>query len=409
MLEKNDRLGDRYRIVYQIHQGSMGAVYKAQDDLRGCDVAVKHFLCFDKELKREQFIRQAKLLTRLRHPALPEVHDYFTEEIGQFLVMEYIDGGHLAQVLQESNNPFPLNQVLGWANQLLETLEYIHDHRPPVIHNNIKPYNLKVKPNGTVMLLDFGLPKNSTTLILPGRSQYGHIPPYAAPESLKSEEADQRSDLYSLGATLYHLMTNRLPHDALTRESVIKMGHPDPLWKESNLDLHIPSWVIRIVRRAVELRPQDRWQSALEMRSALISMDDIPRMPPLDLVSLNNSGSTPSQPQVLGRHPTRKQRRQKTSRKDSGKITKPQSMAYHQQDTTNSLLEPLIMLFSRIIYRLIDLTSLLIDEIKKALIALVDHFIRQPAAFKRVLKVIFFVIIPFIVVVIYFAIKIFLM
>src|SRR5947209_15652206 len=231
MLAPGTVLQNRYRVERQIGEGGMGAVYVATDERFGSTVALKETFFEDPGL-RKAFEREARLLNHLRHPALPRVSDHFTEGPGQFLVMEYIAGEDLSEMLKERGGGFPVSQVLAWADQLLDALEYLHTQRPPVIHRDIKPQNLKLTPRGEVILLDFGLSKTSAvglTKATTSVSVLGYTPQYAPFEQINGSGTDVRSDLYSLAATLYHLFTGVPPTDALTRAQSVMNGQADPL------------------------------------------------------------------------------------------------------------------------------------------------------------------------------------
>jgi len=161
MLEPNTILQNRYVILRLIAQGGMGAVYEAKDRRLGHLVALKETF-FSDELMRRAFEREAWLLASLRHAALPKVSDHFTEDGGQFLVMEFIPGIDLGKLLERQNKPFALAEVLHWGDQLLGALEYLHKQDPPVIHRDIKPQNLKLTAENEIILLDLGpkVPRN---------------------------------------------------------------------------------------------------------------------------------------------------------------------------------------------------------------------------------------------------------
>ena len=160
MIAPDTLLQNRYLVQKQIGQGGMGAVYMATDQRFGSTVALKETFFNDPNLLKA-FEREARLLNHLRHPALPRVSDHFTEEDGQFLVMEFIPGADLSEMLKEKSAPFPASDVLEWADQLLDALEYLHTHEPPVIHRDIKPQNLKLTSRRHIVLLDFGLAKGT--------------------------------------------------------------------------------------------------------------------------------------------------------------------------------------------------------------------------------------------------------
>jgi serine/threonine protein kinase len=271
MIESGTLLQNRYRVVRQIGQGGMGAVYVATDERFSSTVAVKQTFFDDPTLSRA-FEREAHLLNHLRHTALPKVSDHFTEGAGQFLVMEFIEGSDLSELLKERNgSAFPVADVLAWADALLDALDYLHTHEPQVIHRDIKPQNLKLTPRGQIVLLDFGLAKgNSTeTRANPTASVFGYSRNYAPLEQIQGTGTDARSDLYSLAATLYHLLTGAAPVDALTRASAIINSQPDPLRPAHLAHAQVPAAVGEILRRAMSQNAAHRQTSAAEMRAAL--------------------------------------------------------------------------------------------------------------------------------------------
>src|SRR6185436_7076127 len=134
---------NRYRIVRKLGQGGMGAIYEAVDNRVSCVVALKETLAAAVPNSKEAFYREAALLANLRHPCLPKVMDYFTEDGGEFLVMEFIGGQDLLQLLLQHDGPLPQVKVLAWAIELLKLLEYLHKHEPPILHRDVKPANLK--------------------------------------------------------------------------------------------------------------------------------------------------------------------------------------------------------------------------------------------------------------------------
>src|SRR5437660_657291 len=204
MLAADTVLQGRYRIVRQLGQGGMGAVYEAIDERLDTTVALKETLFTDEKL-RKQFEREARLLARMHHPALPRVSDHFNEAEGQFLVMQYIAGEDLAAMLTQRNSPFPQQEVLRWADQLCDALDYLHTQDPQIIHRDIKPQNLKRTARGQIVLLDFGLAKGSAgpmTAVTTSASIYGYTPNYAPLEQIQGLGTAARSDLYSLSAAV---------------------------------------------------------------------------------------------------------------------------------------------------------------------------------------------------------------
>jgi serine/threonine protein kinase len=272
MLAPNTILQNRYRIVRKLGQGGMGAIYEAIDSRVNCVVALKETLVGSSLSSREAFHREAELLANLRHPALPKVMDYFDEGDGEFLVMEFIPGQDLAQLLTLRDGPFPQLQVIRWAIELLKLLEYLHTHEPPIVHRDIKPSNLKATAQGEIFLLDFGLAKGATGQMLTvetDRSVPGYTPIYAPIEQILGHGTDPRSDLYSLGATLFHLLTGQAPVNAPARFDAVENNLPDPQRSPNQLNLQIASEVAACIQNAMALSRKDRPSTAMEMRLTL--------------------------------------------------------------------------------------------------------------------------------------------
>lgn len=271
MLTPETVLQGRYRIVRQLGQGGMGAVYEAVDQRLDTTVALKETL-FSEERLRKQFEREARLLARLHHPALPRVSDHFSEDDGQFLVMQYIPGDDLSEMMARKRGAFPANQVLTWADQLLDALDYLHTQEPQIVHRDIKPQNLKLTSRGQIILLDFGLAKGQAgeiSRVTTAASIFGYTPNYAPLEQIQGLGTDTRSDLYSLGATLYHLLTGVKPPDALTRAAAIVNGQPDPLVKASEANAAITPEVDAVLEKAMAQNREQRYATAADMRKAL--------------------------------------------------------------------------------------------------------------------------------------------
>ena len=287
MLAANTILQGRYRVVRQLGQGGMGTVYEAVDQRFESQVALKETHFTDESL-RKQFEREARLLNKLRHPAMTRVIDHFTEGGGQFLVMDFVEGEDLWEMLQRRGGAFPLGQVARWGEQLLDALDYIHSQPQPIIHRDIKPQNLKLTERGQIILLDFGLAKGSAgqmTTVATSRSVLGYSLAYAPPEQiLKVEQhwvdllsvsnaeqvqeilrrgTDARSDLYSLGATLLHLLTGKTPPNAPTRALSVWSNRPDPLAAAFGND--VPERAAAVLKKSMGLMMDERYASAAEM------------------------------------------------------------------------------------------------------------------------------------------------
>lgn len=274
MLPPNTILRDRYRIISELGHGGMGTVYQAMDENLNCIVAVKETFAKSEEHRRA-FRREAELLANLSHPTLPKVMDHFTHGEGQFLVMQFLSGHDLAELLELREQPFAVDKVLGWTDQILDALEELHSYDPPIVHRDIKPSNLKVTPKGRIVLLDFGLAKGAAGQMSTAdadsrpKSIYGYTPNYAPLEQIRGAGTDPRSDLYSLAATVWTLLTGKIPPDALSRVGEKEEGKPDPLCPAHELNPQVPLFVSEVLSRAMSLNRNQRLESAAEMRKEL--------------------------------------------------------------------------------------------------------------------------------------------
>jgi serine/threonine protein kinase len=267
-------LQGRYRIVKRLGSGGMGAVYEAVDRRLNITVAVKETFSADQRLRR-QFGREARMLAKLNHAALPRVTDYFTESNRAFLVMQFIPGPDLAEIVTRKRGPFPRREVLAWADQVLGALVYLHAPERQIVHRDIKPHNLKVTSTGQIALLDFGLAKSDTTesSLNSRRSVFGFTRRYSPPEQIQDLGTTPRSDIYALGATLYHLFTGVKPPDAITRATELADGKPDPLRPAHLVYSEVGPEIATILNRSMALNPDDRCGSAEEFRDALLRVD----------------------------------------------------------------------------------------------------------------------------------------
>jgi serine/threonine protein kinase len=270
MLESGTILHSRYQIVRQVGRGGLGAVFEAIDNELNARVAIKEMLRVSPEAQ-DAFAHEASLLANLDHPMLPGVTDRFTEGVNHYLVQKFITGNDLS-VLLERSGPIKLYDALRIADQVLEVLEYLHSFRPPIIHRDIKPSNIKINHQGKIFLLDFGMAKGAAGLMSTLTSEVsvaGATPGYASPEQLRGTGTDERSDLFSLSATLYHLMTATLPSRAIIRLEALANQHLDPLVPADSVNLEIPSQIAMVITKGLSLKPEMRHASASEMRRFL--------------------------------------------------------------------------------------------------------------------------------------------
>jgi serine/threonine protein kinase len=277
MLETGKILQNRYRIEKQIGQGGMGSVYLATDERFNSTVAIKETL-FTDDTYLKAFQREARLLNSLKHTALPKVSDNFIDENSQYIVMEFIAGEDLFEMIEQSGEAFPFEDVLIWADQLLDALEYLHGQENPVIHRDIKPQNLKLTSHGQVILLDFGLAKGNPTDAnhqTAANSIFGYSRNYASLEQIQGTGTDPRSDIYSLAATLYHLVTGKPPADALTRVMMVLNEEKDPLQPAHLIHEQVPIGFSEALNEAMSLNANLRPQSASEMRTLLSGKEKV--------------------------------------------------------------------------------------------------------------------------------------
>jgi len=264
-------LQSRYRVVQTLGKGGMGAVYEAIDLRLGHTVALKQTLTNDEE-QWKQFEREARLMAWLNHPALPRVSDYFTEGHRAFFVMQFVEGSDLAEIIAQQPGPMPRNSVVAWADQLLDALIYLHTHERQIIHRDIKPHNLKVTRGGQIVLLDFGLAKTQRadpSGALSCTSVFGYTPRYAPLEQIQDLGTSPQSDIYALGATLYHLLTGVKPPDALARATALVSARPNPLRPANEINEAVGEELAAILTIAMAQNPNERYATAVEFRAAL--------------------------------------------------------------------------------------------------------------------------------------------
>lgn len=271
MLYPGAMLQNRYTIVRLINVGGTAAVYEATDRHLRIVVALKELQLHDARLQ-QTLVQEAHMLARLRHPALPVMLDSFVEREHVYLAMQFIPGPDLGTLIAQRRAPFPLDQVLRWADQLLDALIYLHHQRPPIIHRDIKPHNLKLNAEGKIVLLDFGLAKGAIAAggnsVASAPSIVGYTLHYAPLEQIQGEGTDERSDLFSLAVTLYELITGVRPPDALERASALLSGQTDPLNVARTLQSFMPSAIHDLLRSALSLTPHARPATALLFRQA---------------------------------------------------------------------------------------------------------------------------------------------
>lgn len=279
-----------YKIVDLRGRGGMGAVYQAEDLLDHRKVAIKQIslvadpyssksLFSDADII-DAFACEAALLTKLNHPSIPKVTDYFCVDNDHFFVMEFITGEDLRERLlkrkSHGKTTMPVGHVVAFTVKLLRALEYLHSQN--IVHRDIKPANIIQPSQHKIKLVDFGLakgkadPDSSETIF---SKLKGGTEGYAPLEQLDGRQSDRRSDLYAVGATAYYLLTGTAPPSALTRAANMVSGMPDPLISVDEINTRVPHPLAQIIQKAMAMNPQARFQKAGEMREALApTVDD---------------------------------------------------------------------------------------------------------------------------------------
>jgi len=271
-------LRQRYRLTNLVGQGGMGSVYRAEDlRLPGRICAVK-VLPHDPQAAEEmrdqahqQFLKEASTLAQLDHPNLPKVSDFFSEESSDYLVMDYVPGRDLQQILEESRvagRPLDEETVLAWTEQIIDALDYLHRRDPPVLHRDIKPSNIKLTPDHRIKLVDFGLVKVQaaedarTITVVQGKGtiMYTPLEQYGG----EGGHTDARTDIYALGATLYTLLTDFPPPHAKAR-----FLNPSVLKSPREVNPKLSRLVSNAVMWAIEMHPDARPDSVQEFQEAL--------------------------------------------------------------------------------------------------------------------------------------------
>jgi eukaryotic-like serine/threonine-protein kinase len=257
-------LQNRYRIVKLIAQGGFGAIYKAWDLSLKKHWALKENLDSSPSALK-QFEREAQILASLSHPNLPGVTDHFTlPGQGQYLVMDYVEGEDLQEMLDRTAGPLPEAQVLPWIHQVCDALSYLHAQTPPVIHRDIKPANIRVTPQGKAMLVDFGISKIYTPGMKTTVGARAVTPGYSPYEQYGHGVTDARTDVYALGATAYTLLTGRVPPESIDRM------RQDPLAPARDLNPLLSASTSDAIARAMQVFPEDRYQTVSSFQSTLV-------------------------------------------------------------------------------------------------------------------------------------------
>jgi len=255
----------RYRVQTLLAQGGFGAVYRALDLNINFPVAIKEHLDARAETQ-QQFAREAALLVRLRHPSLPRVTDtFFIPQHGRYLVMDFVQGQDL-QALLDRHGPLDEARAVAWMDQVLDALAYLHAQNPPIIHRDVKPANIRVTPEGRAMLVDFGIATHYDSRSLVQAGARAVTPGYSPWEQYGQGATDARSDVYAAGATLYTLLTGKIPP-----ESIALLTGTTELIPPLTLNPHLSPRIEAALLRAMTLELPGRYADAGQLRDALSS------------------------------------------------------------------------------------------------------------------------------------------
>ena len=266
MLEIGSLVDGKYKILNKVGQGGMSVVYLAMNEKANKQWAIKEVRkdgVLDFEAVKQGLVAETDILKKLNHPNLPSIIDVIDQEDSFIIIMDYIQGNSLAKALNEYG-ALPQDKVIEWAKQLCDVLGYLHSRKPPIIYRDMKPANVMLKPDGNITLVDFGTAREFKERNLADTTCLGTIG-YAAPEQFGGMgQTDGRTDIYCLGATLYHLVTGMNPCEPPYEIKPIREINPA-----------LSGGLEKIILKCTQRDPNDRYQSAEELMYALEHYDEI--------------------------------------------------------------------------------------------------------------------------------------
>lgn len=266
MLEIGSLVDGKYKILNKVGQGGMSVVYLAMNEKANKQWAVKEVRkdgVKDFEVVKQGLVAEIDILKKLSHPNLPSIVDVIDSDESFIIIMDYIQGNSLNKALAEYGAQ-PQENVIEWAKQLCDVLGYLHTRTPAIIYRDMKPANIMLKPDGNVMLIDFGTAREFKEKNLADTTCLGTVG-YAAPEQFGGMgQTDARTDIYCLGATLYHLVTGMNPCEPPYEIKPIREINPG-----------LSSGLERIILKCTQRDPNDRYQSAAELMYALEHYEEI--------------------------------------------------------------------------------------------------------------------------------------
>ncbi len=265
------KLRGRYLITDHLGDGSTATVYKAYDERLGREVAIKMLLPHVRETTRKRFLQEANSAARLNHPNIMSIIDIDEEDQRLFLILEYVDGVSLSKYI-----PSPPPVVIDLGVQIASALQYAHEQ--DIIHRDIKPANIKVTPDGVAKIMDMGLALTREAQRVTAHGMVIGTPAYLSPEQAQGQPLDARTDIYSLGIVLYEMVTGQLPFNADDIGALLLQQVKQPPPPPRLVAAELPIELERVILKALEKKPNRRYQSAESLVQALESV----LAPPLD-------------------------------------------------------------------------------------------------------------------------------
>ncbi len=280
MLEPDNVLQGRYKIIKLEKSGGFGTVYKAEHTLLKIPFAIKELLGFDEQARQELghslFQREARILAALNHPLIVKVFDFFEEKDNWYLVMEYISGQGLDKILDASPKPLSETEVTDWALNLCDVIDYLHTRVPPVIFRDLNPSNIMYTITKGLKLIDFGISREYKAGAAQDTSVLG-TPGYAAPEQYGVGQTDARSDIYSLGMTLFELLTKQNPRENLFANKPVR-----------TFNSSISEGLESVLTKCLEMDPDKRYQTAKELKKDILEKAFVSTMSAIEATSKVN-------------------------------------------------------------------------------------------------------------------------
>ena len=269
MLEIGSVIDGKYKVLNKIGQGGMSVVYLAMNEKANKQWAIKEVRkdgVKDYEVVKQGLIVETDLLKKLNHPNLPSIIDVIDSDDTFLIVMDYIEGKPLLDYV-ENNGPQRQEDVIEWSKQLCDVMGYLHSREPAIIYRDLKPGNIMLRPDGRIMLIDFGTAREFKERNIADTVCLGTIG-YAAPEQFGGHgQTDARTDIYGLGATMYHLITGTSPCDP-----------PYKILPIRDIDPRLSSGLEKIILKCTQQDPNDRYQSCEELMYDLNNYDKIDDM-----------------------------------------------------------------------------------------------------------------------------------